>query len=194
MKLEREFYQTDGVTLAKKLLGKVLVHRTAEGVVKGRIVETEAYMGPADKGAHSYKGRPEGRVSVQYGDGGYAYVYLIYGMHCCMNVVANEAGKPECVLLRALEPVEGLEEMKARRKKQKRKDLCSGPGKLCQAMGITRQQYGLDLTGEELYIEDWGEPEPEIQATPRIHIDYAEEARDFLWRFVIKNSDFLSVK
>jgi DNA-3-methyladenine glycosylase len=195
MKLGREFYQADGVTLAQRLLGKVLVHRTPEGVTKGRIVETEAYMGPIDKGAHSYRGRPDGRVSIQYGPGGYAYLYLIYGMYTCMNVVAAPEGQPQCVLLRALEPLEGLELMNQRRGGgKKKKDLCSGPGKLCQAMGLSRAQYGWDLTGENFYVEDTGEPVPEIQATPRIHIEYAEEARDFLWRFVVKDSPFLSIK
>ncbi len=195
MKLTREFYQTDGVTLAQRLIGKVLVHRTAEGITKGRIVETEAYMGSIDKGAHSYRGRPDGRVSIQYGPGGFAYIYLIYGMHACFNVVANGEGTPECVLLRALEPVEGQELMEKRRGSRKKEtDLCSGPGKLCQAMGLSRDQYGLDLTGDTLYIEDWGDPAPEILATPRIHIEYAQEARDFLWRFVRKDSPFLSVK
>lgn len=195
MKLPREFYKEDGISLAKKLLGKVLVHHTAEGVTKGIIVETESYMGIVDAAAHSYKGKKDGRCNIQYKEGGYAYIYMIYGMYYCMNIVANEEEVPEVVLLRALEPLEGIPLMEQRRKTVKRKALLSGPGKLCQAMGIGKESYGLDLCGNQLYVE---EPEEmtafEIEASKRINIDYAGEAKDYLWRFTIKNNAYVSVK
>ena len=193
--LKRDFYMRDAVTVAKDLIGKVIVHKTSDGVVKGRIVETEAYMGPYDKAAHSYnhKGR-DGRTSVQYKNGGYAYIYLIYGMYYCLNVVAAPEKNPQCVLIRALEPIEGIEIMKKRRKTDKLKNLCSGPGKLCAAMDVDKKLYGADLCGNEFYIEDDGQNNFEIEATKRINIDYAEEAADFLWRFIMKGSSYISVR
>lgn len=197
MKMKRDFYQRTGLELGKDLLGLILVHETEKGITKGRIVETEAYMGPIDKAAHSYGNRKSIRTQIQYKEGGFAYIYLIYGMHSCMNVVCNIEGIPESVLIRSLEPVEGIELMKERRNTDKILNLCSGPGKLCQAMGITREHYGMDLCGDKLYIE---EPELtgdignsfEIEQSKRINIDYAEEAKDFEWRFTIKGSKFVS--
>lgn len=193
-KLSKEIYQTDGITLAKRLLGCRLVHETPEGRVGGIIVETEAYMGLEDDAAHSYRGKPDGRVNVQYGPGGFSYIYLIYGMHSCMNVVANAPGVPEAVLIRALMPDEGLEQMRLRRPKAKNdRQLCSGPGKLCAALGITRAQYGLDLTGDTLWIEDRAQ-EPLITASPRIGVEYAKECGQKPWRFTITDSPWVSVK
>lgn len=195
MKLPREFYRQDAVSLAKALLGKVLVHHTPEGVIKGIIVETESYMGVIDAAAHSYKGKKDGRCNIQYNEGGYAYIYMIYGMYYCMNIVANEENVPEVVLLRALEPLEGIPLMEQRRNTNKRKALLSGPGKLCQAMEIGKDSYGTDLCEDILYVE---EPEQrtdfEIEASKRINIDYAGEAKDYLWRFTIKDNPFVSVK
>ena len=122
-KLEREFYLCDGIELSKKLLGKVLVRNKNGIITSARIVETEAYMGPDDKAAHSWKGKREGRCSVQYGPGGFAYVYLIYGMYSCFNVVANKPEKPEVSLIRALEPLTGVEHMMTRRNSDKIKNL-----------------------------------------------------------------------
>lgn len=192
MKLSRNFYLRSGLEVARDLIGKQLVRRSPEGVTKGIIVETEAYMGPKDAAAHSYKRRTK-RTNVQYGPGGFAYVYFIYGMHVCMNIVANQPETPEVVLLRALEPTSGLKLMEARRKKGAVKDLCSGPGKLCQAMGITMEDYGADLCGEDFYIEDVGFPVPSITAGERINVDYAGEAARYPWRFMLADSAFLSV-
>ncbi len=192
-KVNREFYLKGAEELAPALLGKVLVHKTAEGVTSGIIVETEAYVGPDDKGAHSCGGVPTPRTAVMYGKGGFAYVYLIYGMYSCFNVVANVKEKPEAVLIRALEPLDNLELMKKRRGTDKLENLCSGPGKLCGALGITREQSGADLCKNELFILDRPElPKSEISVSPRINIDYAEEYRDKLWRFFVKNSKFVS--
>lgn len=194
LKLPREVYQTDGITLAKRLLGCRLLHKTPEGVCGGVIVETEAYMGLEDDAAHSYRGRPDGRVNIQYGPGGFAYIYLIYGIHSCMNVVANREGIPEAVLIRALRPEENRELMLSRRPKAKNdRQLCSGPGKLCAALDITRAQYGLDLAGDVLWIEDRRE-EPPVTASRRIGVEYAKICGDKPWRFTITGDPYVSVK
>ena len=192
-KLNRKFYLKSADELAPALLGKVLVHKTAEGVTSGIIVETEAYIGPDDKGAHSCGGVPTARTAVMFGQGGFAYVYLIYGMYSCFNVVANVKDKPEAVLIRALEPLDGVELMQKRRATDKLENLCSGPGKLCSALGITRELSGADLCKSELFILD--KPElaaTEIAVSPRINIDYAEEYRDVLWRYFVKGNKFVS--
>jgi DNA-3-methyladenine glycosylase len=186
-KLERHFYERDTLTVAKALLGKVVVHHSQAGTVSGMIVETEGYLGRRDPAAHSYRGDPRGRVRVQYGPGGFAYVYLIYGVYYCLNVVTQKEGTPECVLIRALAPLEGLEIMTARRNKKERRRLCDGPGKLCAALGITGALYGEDLCGGRLYITEGAVIEEDrIAATPRIHIDYAGGAAGWPYRFVIK--------
>lgn len=193
--LDRAFYMQNGIELAKALIGKVLVHETDAGVLKGRIVETEAYMGAADAAAHSYKGNPFGRVNVQYGRGGFAYIYLIYGMHSCMNVVANEKDVPEAVLIRALEPTAGIDAMRQTRKTDSLRALCSGPGKLCAAMRIDRGQYGLDLCEKPLYIEEYEEKRGfSIGVTKRINVDYAGTAAAYPWRFIELDSPYLSKK
>ena len=193
-KLGREFYLGDTVDIAQKLIGCTLVSVTEDGITSGRIVETEAYLGTEDTAAHASKGDPGGRTRVLFGEGGYAYVYLIYGMYNCLNFATGPAGRPECVLIRALEPLEGIELMAKRRSTAKPSALCSGPGKLCMALGVTREDYGADLCGGRLFVlPGEGEP-PEIAATPRINIDYAPEHRDKPWRFVDKNSRYLSVK
>ena len=185
MKLDREFYLRDGLTVARELIGKKLLTNLRGEITSGIIVETEAYMGEIDAAAHSYRGKTE-RTKIFYGAGGFVYVYLIYGVHICTNVVANVENIPEVVLIRALKPVDGVELMKIRRGKQNLRELCSGPGKLSQAMGITKDFYGLDLCGDKIFIED-GENLP-FTATKRINIDYAGTAADYLWRFVAVGS------
>lgn len=196
MKPSRDFFEGDTLALSRRLLGCTLWHVTPEGVTAGRIVETEAYCGETDAAAHSYKRRaPDGRTSVMYGAGGYAYVYLIYGMHCCMNIVCAPQGMPHAILIRALAPVEGIELMRARRKRSKETELCSGPGKLCAAMEIDRSCYGLDLLGDELYLT-LGEPIPdgEIGVSARIGVDNAGEAALYPWRFFVKDDANVSGK
>ncbi|NMB44523.1 MAG: DNA-3-methyladenine glycosylase [Clostridiales bacterium] len=193
MILERDFYNRSSLEVAKDLLGMILVHDTDQGVTKGKIVEVEAYMGTKDKAAHSYKGKATKRTEVMFGECGHAYVYLIYGMYHCMNVVTNKIGTPEGVLIRALEPISGVDLMTKRRKVKTLKQLCNGPGKLCIAMGINKENNGMDLTRSKLYIEEIEEKEAfEIESSKRINIDYAEEAKDFLWRYTIKGSKFVS--
>lgn len=193
MKLARNFYLRSGLLVAEDLIGKQLVHHSPEGTTKGIIVETEAYIGPDDAAAHSYRSRNTQRTAVQYGLGGYTYTFTIYGLHTCMNVVTNGRDFPEVVLIRALQPTAGVELMQERRKKQSIYQLCNGPGKLSQAMGITKSHYGVDLCGDELYIESVGGLPPTVSATKRINIDYAGEAVHYPWRFVLRDSKFISV-
>ena len=192
LKLEREFYLRDGLTVARELIGKKLVTNLPEGLTSGIIVETEAYMGKIDAASHAYKGKTE-RTKIFYGAGGFVYVYLIYGRNICTNVVANVENVPEAVLIRALEPVDGVDLMKNRRGKKNLRDLCSGAGKLSQALGITKDFYGADLCGDEIFIETT-DFRAEILTTPRINIDYAGEAKNYLWRFIAAGNKFLSVK
>jgi DNA-3-methyladenine glycosylase len=201
MKLERSFYEKNTLIVAKELLGCALTHITPEGVTKGRIVETEAYMGPEDKGSHSYKNRHTPRMDPLYKTGGFAYIYQLHGYNYCINVVTQKEGIPQAVLIRAVEPVEGLELMAQRRKidisdskKIKLKNLTNGPSKLCQAMNINTSLNGIDLCGDEIFITNQAglRSNEEIVAAPRIHIDYAEEYRDKLWRFLLKGNGFVS--
>ena len=192
MKLERIFYLRSGVEVARDLIGKKLVHNSPEGLTGGIIVETEAYLGVNDAAAHAYKGLTK-RTKIIFGKGGYAYVYMIYGKNFCFNVVANVENIPDAVLIRALQPTDGLDLMQKRRNKINLHDLCSGPGKLAQAMNITKSHYGVDLCGDEIFIETTNII-PNITATKRINIDYAGDAANYLWRFVMTDSEFLSVK
>lgn len=191
-KLTRDFYMNDAITLAPALLGKILVHESEGVITSGMIVETEAYCGPYDKAAHSFGNKHTTRTAIFFEPGGFAYVYMVYGMHCCFNVTANAAGRPECVLVRALEPLEGIDTMKARRNTNSIINLCNGPGKLCAALGITRELYGEDLCGEKLYMLNGRESAFNVKTSPRIGIDYAEEYRDVLWRFYIEGSKYVS--
>ncbi len=193
-KLEREFYRKNSLELARALLGKYLVHVVQGENIIGRIVDVEAYMGIEDKAAHSYNNRRTERNEVMYGEAGFAYVYMIYGMYYCMNVVAAETDSPQAVLIRGLEPVEGLEKMAEMRygkslsslSKAQILNFADGPGKLCKALGITRADNGKDLCEDELFIAEVHEEKFEIEAAKRINIDYAEEAKEYLWRFYIK--------
>src|SRR5699024_6339816 len=153
MKVRKDFYRRSALEVAPDLLGLTLAHNTREGITKGKIVDVEAYMGRIDPGAHSFRGKPTKRTQVLFGEWGHAYVYLIYGMYYCMNVVANEVDIPEVVVIRALEPMVGIELMQERRNKKRLKELCSGPGKLCSAMGINKDNNGMDMTKDQLYIE-----------------------------------------
>lgn len=196
--LARSFYERDTLTVAKELLGKYVIHRSPEGITTGKIAETEAYIGPHDPASHAYEGRRTKRTEIQFGPGGYAYIYQIYGNQFCFNVVNQKIGMPEVVLLRALEPIEGLELMAKRRgylktTEKNLKDLTNGPSKLCCAMGIDKSLYGIDLCGDTLFIALSNPKQKlEIVATPRINIDYAGEGKYYLWRFLIKNNRFVS--
>ena len=179
-KLPRTFYDRDTITVARELLGKYLVH-TMQGVRRiGRIVEVEAYLGPHDLAAHSARGLTP-RTKVMFGPPGHAYVYLIYGIYHCMNVVTEREGHASAVLLRALEPVLNIEER------------TQGPGLLCKAMAIDRRLHGCDLLGRELYIAADARSVPlTIVARPRVGVDYAGHWAKRLLRFYIKGNAYVS--
>ena len=182
--LPRAFYERPSVTLARTLLGKILVSDLGGIRTAGRIVEAEAYR-PDDPASHSFRGPTPGNLSM-FGPPGRAYVYVSHGIHHCMNAVARSGS---AVLLRALEPIEGLEDMAARRRLDDPRLLCAGPGRLCQALGITREQDGHDLTSPTgLWIAD-GPPPGRVLRSPRIGISQAVERA---WRFVEEGSRFVS--
>lgn len=203
MKLNREFYNRPTLNVAKELLGKNLVHYINGNRLVGKIVEVEAYIGAIDKAAHSYNNKITDRTKVMFGPAGYAYVYLIYGMYNCMNVVTQEEGEAAAVLIRAIEPIEGTDIMANNRykmsiaelTKKQLINLTNGPGKLCMAMGISRDNNNMDLCSNILWVEEPDVSERfEITTTTRVNIDYAEEAIDFPWRFYIKDNIFVSKK
>jgi DNA-3-methyladenine glycosylase len=200
-KLAAEAYVGDTVDIARSLVGKYLVRRLAGETLICRVTETEAYVGAVDKACHAYGYRRTARNAVMFGPPGCAYIYLIYGMHCCLNFVTNPVGEPDAVLLRGLAPVCGADTMARLRfgrswgelTPYQRKNLLNGPGKCCQALGLDRSMNGTDLTGDQLFLcaspADLGLPEEPpvpftVRAAKRVGIDYAEEARDFLWRFI----------
>ena len=173
-KLSRDFYvRTDTIKIARELLGKLLVVPDEKGNrVSGMIVEVEAYMGVTDKAAHSYAGRRTPRNEITYAVGGHVYVFFIYGMYYQLNVVTGPADHPHVCLIRALEPVDGIEIMRERRGLMPDKNLTSGPGKLCIAMGIDRGMNGEDLLGEKIWVEDFKKfSAKEIAVGKRIGID-----------------------
>jgi DNA-3-methyladenine glycosylase len=179
------------LVVARDCIGKILVRRTSEGLAGGRIVECEAYRGPADRAAHSSRGRTK-RTEAMFGPPGRAYVYMLYGLSWAFNIVVAKEGEPHAVLVRALEPTIGLSLMSARRQKPaESRLLTNGPGKLCQALGITRDDYGRDLAGDELFLLEG--PRGPISRSPRINVDYAGEWAARPWRFFERGNRFVSV-
>jgi DNA-3-methyladenine glycosylase len=199
--LHREFFAAGPEVVAPRLLGKILAHITPVGVLAGRIVEAEAYLGPhndpPDAAAHTYRG-PTPRNSVIFGPAGHAYVYAIYGRYFCMNVVCEAEGRAGCVLLRALEPVLGMEQMAANRglaNGASARQLTAGPSRLCQALGLTRSAHnGLDLVDSSsvLQMRDDGFDVREVLVTARIGINESNEAVDWPLRFALPKHDCVS--
>ena len=184
MKLARDFYEQQTVQAAQKLLGKYLVRVHPDGITTGMILETEAYVGPEDQASHASRGRTP-RTAVMFGPAGFAYVYVIYGMHHCLNAVTEPEGYPAAVLIRAVQPCEGIELMRSRRRKHDIRQLASGPGRLCQAFGIERSLSGTDLCGDTVFFEDRRVSPADIVATPRIGVEYAGPWKDMPWRFYL---------
>lgn len=203
-RLSREFYNRDTVEVSQRLLGKCLVRVLDGQLLAGRITETEAYVGRCDKACHAYNYRKTERTSTLFGPPGHAYIYLIYGMYHCLNFVTEPEGEPAAVLIRALEPIAGTDVMLRLRygdrplTAYRRKNFLNGPGKICKGLSLSRAENGLDLTGGTLFVcdspADIGRPCPALpgermRAGPRIGVDYAEEARDFPWRFWLEKED-----
>lgn len=184
MKIDKRFFQIPTLELCIALLGKELSY---DGV-GGYIVEVEAYMGTRDRAAHSFSGIPTKRTQVMFGPPGKAYIYTLHGHHC-FNVVSGKDGTPEAILVRALEPTKGIDTMIRRRGRED--NLTNGPGKLCQALGITKEQYGWDLIESPLKISE-GIPVNKVAVGTRIGIDNAGEARDYPWRFWIDDNAHVS--
>jgi DNA-3-methyladenine glycosylase len=194
-KLPREFYaRPDVLAVARDLLGKKLVVPQRNGSrVSGIIVETEAYRGPEDRASHAWNSRRTKRTETMYGIGGTAYVYFVYGMYNQFNVVTNIEGVPHAVLVRALEPSEGLDVIRRRRRGRSEYEMTSGPGRLCLALGIDRKLDKADLLGDRVWIEEGPSISPrEIARGPRVGIDYAESWVAKPWRFWIKDNPFVS--
>jgi DNA-3-methyladenine glycosylase len=187
-KLTRSFYARASPEVARELLSKVLVRRIGDTMLKGRIVEVEAYTGATDPGSHAFRG-PTRRNRVMFGPPGYVYVYVIYAVHFCMNVVAETEGVAGAILLRALEPLAGIQVMERSRGGRAVPDLCSGPAKLCQAYGITTAQDGVDLTGDEIWIEDDGDRPQQIDVSTRVGLT---KGTDLPLRFYLPNNRFVS--
>ncbi|MGE3466295.1 MAG: DNA-3-methyladenine glycosylase [Pyrinomonadaceae bacterium] len=194
-KLAREFYANDNtLAIARELLGKLLVvPDEVNGRVSGMIVETEAYLGIHDRAAHSYGGRRTARNEVMYCSGGSVYVFFVYGMYHQFNVVTGPVDHPHAILIRALEPVEGVEIMRQRRGAMQDRNLTSGPGKLCIALRIDRSFNGEDLLGDKSWVEEYRTlSEHEISVGRRIGIDYAGEDAAKPWRFWVTGNPFVS--
>jgi DNA-3-methyladenine glycosylase len=201
-KLPRSFYLRPTLTVAKELLGKYLIRKIGDRTLVGKIVEVEAYLGENDPASHAYRGKTK-RNEVMFLKGGHLYVYFTYGMHFCSNIVTEDEGKGRAVLLRAIEPIEGIDKMKKNRKikitgttnpedKKSIKELANGPAKLCQAFELARKENGTDLLGNEIYISDGGaEINSTIITTTRIGITTGVEKK---WRYYIKGNSFVSKK
>ena len=191
----RLFLRTDTIAVAREMLGKLLVVPDEHGErVSGMIVEVEAYCGIEDRGAHSYGGRRTARNEVTYGPGGHAYVFFIYGMYYQLNFVLGPVEHPHVLLIRAVEPVEGIDVMRERRGQMKDTNLTSGPGKLCIALNIDRSLNEEDLIeGSKIWVEEYRAfSRKEIAVGKRIGIDYAGEDAHLPWRFWVKGNPYVS--
>lgn len=203
MLLDKDYFQKDALYLAKDLLGKILVREIDGKIIKSRIVETEAYIGNGDKACHAYNGRRTKRTEVLYSEGGIAYIYLIYGMYNCLNVVTGIKEEAEAVLIRALEPLNEFDYISNKRFNKdfdnltnaQKLALTNGPGKLCKALLIDRELNAIKLYEKgKLYLIDDGFKDFGVVKTKRIGIDYAEEAIHFPWRFYIEGNKYVSKK
>jgi len=195
MKLPRSFYQQDTITVARALLGCVLWRRIGRELMAARLVEVEAYLGANDSASHARRGLRSARNESMYLEGGHAYVYFTYGMHWCMNVVTQEADIAEAVLLRAAEPVRGIDSMRERRPKAKRdRDLMNGPGKLCSAMAIDKSLDGEPLNGTALWLSprDVEVNDEDIAISHRIGVENSGEAAGWPLRFYVRGNPYVS--
>ncbi|MGB7069713.1 MAG: DNA-3-methyladenine glycosylase [Pyrinomonadaceae bacterium] len=197
MKVTREFFtRKETLQIAREMLGTILVATNGRGErVAGVIVETEAYLGAIDKASHCYGGRRTPRTEIAYAEGGRVYVYFVYGMYHQFNIVTGPSEHPHAVLIRAVEPLEGIEMIRERRGFMKDENLTSGPGKLCIAFDIDRSWNGEDLIGDRVWLEDHRHfDDAAIESGCRIGVDYAEEFSRKPWRFWVRGNKFVSKK
>jgi len=207
-KLSRRFYTRDTLTIAKNFLGKFIVRKWRGKKIIGKIVETEAYIGPGDKASHAFRNKRTSRNKAEYLIGGHIYIYLVYGMYWQFNISTSAKGKPECVLIRALEPIFNNRNPKSQipnpnkipnpnfQNLKEIKNLANGPGKLCRYLKLNKSFYGEDMAGSKrIWLESNGEKikKSDIVAAPRIGIDYAGKYWSKIpWRFYLKGSPFIS--
>lgn len=191
--LPRSFFLNETTQVAESLLGSYLVREVGGEKLIGKIVETEAYLGLKDPCCHSFTGSKTPRTRIMYLPGGHSYVYFTYGMHYCFNVVTGGEDKPEAVLIRALEPVQGVSQMKKNRNKSEKGELCSGPAKLCQALGITKDLNARDLTRGDFYISK-GRRLGEVETDSRVGLPLYKDSAYWFLRFYIKNNPFVSLR
>lgn len=195
-KIKKDFYNRETLKVAQELLGKFLVRKIGKKIIAGKIVETEAYVGLRDLASHASRGKTV-RTAPMFGPPGHAYVYLVYGLNYCFNIVTEKENYPAAILIRAIEPAEGADLMKRYRKTQKLIfNLTNGPGKLCQALKIDKSINMLDLTKNILWVEDRGVKikSSEIVAAKRIGVDYAGKYKNKPWRFYLRGNPFVSKK
>lgn len=193
-KINKKEFLKDPFYVAKEvLLGSYLCSNIDSKFTVGKITEVEVYVGAEDKASHAYPNKKTNRNAIMFEKGGYSYVFFVYGMHNQFNVVTSPKDTANAILIRSLEPILGIETMKERRNTDNILNLTTGPGKLCKALGITREHNALDLSGDKIWISPKKE-NVEIIADKRIGIDYAEEYKDKLWRFLIKGNKFISKK
>lgn len=190
MYLKKEDFEKSALIIAKNLLGSYLVHNSLEGLTVGRIVETECYLGANDIASHAFHGITE-RNKIMFGPSGHFYIYFTYGMHYCINIVTEKEGIAEAVLIRALEPIKGIELMQHRRHTDNITNLSNGPAKLTQAMGINKKINGLSVESPQLYLTPTNDHSFKIIHKPRIGI---KANTDKLWRFYIENNPYISAK
>ncbi len=190
------FYQTDNVVhLAQKLIGCTVHTYVDDEHCAAKITETEAYRGWGDKACHAHLNRRTKRTEIMYAKGGVAYVYLCYGIHNLFNIVTNKQDSADAILIRAGEPLTGINVMLQRRNQTEvNSKLLAGPGNFTKGMGISAKHYGADLQNPPIWLEFSDEKQPALIATPRVGIDYAEEDKDLPWRFYPKNSPYISKK
>ena len=192
--LSQSFFKQDTIKVAEQLLGCYLARRIKGRELLGRIVETEAYLGLKDPCCHSFGGLYTDRTQTMYLPGAYSYVYFTYGMYHCFNVVTRSKKEPEAILIRALEPITGIKEMQKNRGKEKKQDLCSGPGKLCQAFQIDKRLNGKNLSQKgEIYIYA-GQQIEELEADSRVGLPLHKDSAYWFLRFYAKNNPYVSVK
>lgn len=203
MILHKEFYKRDALIVAEELLGKILVRKIDGIIIKSKIVETEAYIGAIDKASHAYNNKRTARTEPLFHEGGITYVYFIYGLYYCFNVISDEKDVASGVLIRAVEPLDNFDYLAKVRFNKKydeltkvqRRNLTNGPGKICMALSINKDEnYKKLYLPKDLYIEDNTKKDFDVIKTTRIGIDYAEEAREFPWRFYIKGNMYISKK
>ena len=192
---KREYFEKETLEVAKNILGDFIIRKTKNNLIRAKIIEVEAYIGPEDQASHTRNNKKTKRNKVVWKRGGHLYVYLTYGIHWMLNIVTEKKSVPECVLIRAVETVKGLELIKENRKIKSKKieELTNGPGKLSQALKIDKSFDGCDLVkSNNLYLIENEIKNLNIKSVPRVNIDYAEEYKNKKWRFCIKNNKFIS--